>query len=154
MDVSYFLSREKVVPSAGTDRGLVERWRTRLFAAMARNAGSVTDFALVIPVPQVLSAEDVTTVDSALFADLVARQRALAEQARSSALFAEIGAGAADGSGAATAWDRVEAAARKLMDADGGLSKPAAIDRVLMTDKALAAEYAAEQRPWANGGRR
>lgn len=33
-------------------------------------AGSVTDFALVIPVPQVLSAEDVTTVDSALFAEL------------------------------------------------------------------------------------
>ena len=97
---------------------------------------------------------DTAGEDSALFADFVARQRALAEQVRSSALFAEIGAGSADGSGSATAWDRVEAAARKLMDADGGLSKPAAIDRVLMTDKALAAEYAAEQRPWANGGRR
>ena len=42
MEVSYFLSREKVVPvqeSAG-----MSLWRDRLFAAMARNAGSVTDF--------------------------------------------------------------------------------------------------------------
>ena len=44
MDVSYFLSREKVVPMDGSSKGLVERWRVRLFAAMARNAGSVTDF--------------------------------------------------------------------------------------------------------------
>jgi KUP system potassium uptake protein len=42
MDVSYFLSREKIV-SADHDRGMA-RWRDRLFAAMARNAGSVTDF--------------------------------------------------------------------------------------------------------------
>jgi KUP system potassium uptake protein len=41
MDVSYFLSREKVVP--GSDRG-AGRWRDRMFAAMARNAASVTDF--------------------------------------------------------------------------------------------------------------
>jgi len=36
METSYFLSREKVVPVAS--------WRDRLFAAMARNAGNVTDF--------------------------------------------------------------------------------------------------------------
>jgi KUP system potassium uptake protein len=43
MEVSYFLSREKVVPSPD-GKGMVDRLRDRLFAAMARNAGSVTDF--------------------------------------------------------------------------------------------------------------
>ena len=42
MEVSYFLSREKVVPIE--DVGGMARWRDRLFAAMARNAGTVTDF--------------------------------------------------------------------------------------------------------------
>ncbi|APV52395.1 potassium transporter Kup [Betaproteobacteria bacterium GR16-43] len=42
MEVSYFLSREKVVPDAGT-RGF-SGWRDRLFATIARNAGSATDF--------------------------------------------------------------------------------------------------------------
>jgi KUP system potassium uptake protein len=42
MEVSYFLSREKIV-SAAHDQGMA-RWRDRLFAAMARNAGSITDF--------------------------------------------------------------------------------------------------------------
>ncbi len=42
MDVSYFLSREKIVPGAA-ERG-VARWRDRLFAAMARNAGTISDF--------------------------------------------------------------------------------------------------------------
>jgi len=42
-EVSYFLSREKIVPSAGTKNGLA-RWGDRIFAAMARNAGSVTDY--------------------------------------------------------------------------------------------------------------
>jgi len=42
-EVSYFLSREKIVPSAGTKNGLA-RWGDRFFAAMARNAGSVTDY--------------------------------------------------------------------------------------------------------------
>jgi KUP system potassium uptake protein len=42
MDVSYFLSREQIVAGA-EDEGMA-RWRDRLFAAMARNAGSVTDF--------------------------------------------------------------------------------------------------------------
>jgi len=42
MELSYFLSREKVVPG-GSDRGMA-RWRDRIFAAMARNAGSVSDY--------------------------------------------------------------------------------------------------------------
>jgi KUP system potassium uptake protein len=42
-EVSYFLSREKIVPSAGAKKGLA-RWRDHLFTAMARNAGNVTDF--------------------------------------------------------------------------------------------------------------
>jgi KUP system potassium uptake protein len=43
METSYFLSRQVVVPSAG---GLSRmwRWRERMFAAMARNAGNVTDY--------------------------------------------------------------------------------------------------------------
>ena len=43
MEVSYFLSREKIVPVGRAPRAIA-RWRDRLFAAMARNAGSVTDF--------------------------------------------------------------------------------------------------------------
>ena len=40
--VSFFLSREKIVPvKAG---GAMQAWRDRLFAAMARNAGSITDY--------------------------------------------------------------------------------------------------------------
>jgi KUP system potassium uptake protein len=42
MEVSYFLSREKVVPGEGGEG--MARWRDRLFAAMARNAGSATDY--------------------------------------------------------------------------------------------------------------
>jgi KUP system potassium uptake protein len=42
MDVSYFLSRETIVPTARA-RGLA-LWRDRVFSAMARNAGSITDF--------------------------------------------------------------------------------------------------------------
>jgi KUP system potassium uptake protein len=42
MEVTYFLSREKIVPGA-TEKG-IGRWRDRIFAAMARNAGSITDF--------------------------------------------------------------------------------------------------------------
>jgi KUP system potassium uptake protein len=42
-EVSWFLSREKIVPSA-RERNVFSRWRFRLFAAMARNAGTVTDF--------------------------------------------------------------------------------------------------------------
>ena len=42
-EVSWFLSREKIVPSA-RERNVFSRWRFRVFAAMARNAGTVTDF--------------------------------------------------------------------------------------------------------------
>jgi len=42
MDVSYFLSREKVVPIVGA-RGL-SGMQDRIFSALSRNAGSVTDF--------------------------------------------------------------------------------------------------------------
>jgi KUP system potassium uptake protein len=42
MDVSYFLSRETIVPVAGA--GGMALWRERLFAAIARNAGTATDF--------------------------------------------------------------------------------------------------------------
>jgi KUP system potassium uptake protein len=42
-EVSYFLSREKIVPSV-VAKSRLARWGDRIFAAMARNAGSVTDF--------------------------------------------------------------------------------------------------------------
>jgi KUP system potassium uptake protein len=42
MDVSYVLPREKIVPG-GAERGMA-RWRDRLFATMARNAGTISDF--------------------------------------------------------------------------------------------------------------
>jgi KUP system potassium uptake protein len=42
MDTSFFLSRQTIVPVPG--RGGMAFWRERLFAAMARNAGNVTDF--------------------------------------------------------------------------------------------------------------
>jgi KUP system potassium uptake protein len=42
MQVTYFLSREKIVP--GVDERRIDRWRDRLFAAMARNAGSLSDY--------------------------------------------------------------------------------------------------------------
>jgi len=51
-EVSYFMSREKIVPSARA-KSVLARWRDRIFAAMARNAGSVTDF-FRIPTNQVV----------------------------------------------------------------------------------------------------
>jgi KUP system potassium uptake protein len=42
MQVTYFLSREKIVP--GADERRIDRWRDRLFGAMARNARSVSDY--------------------------------------------------------------------------------------------------------------
>jgi KUP system potassium uptake protein len=42
METSFFLSREKIVPVAG-GAGMLH-WRDRTFAAMARNAGNITDF--------------------------------------------------------------------------------------------------------------
>ena len=40
-ETSYFLSRETVVPTAGAG---MARWREKLFAAMSRNAGRVSEF--------------------------------------------------------------------------------------------------------------
>jgi KUP system potassium uptake protein len=47
METSFFLSREKIVPIAG-GRAMV-LWRDRLFATMARNAGSIVDFFNIPP---------------------------------------------------------------------------------------------------------
>jgi len=42
METSFFLSRQKIVPTVG---GIgMAFWRDRIFAAMARNAGNVTDY--------------------------------------------------------------------------------------------------------------
>jgi KUP system potassium uptake protein len=45
METSFFVSREKIVPGAGrrSADGMAQ-WRERVFAAMARNAGNVTDY--------------------------------------------------------------------------------------------------------------
>jgi len=47
-EVSYFLSREKIVPSLVAKSALA-RLRDRVFSTMARNAGSVTDFFNIPP---------------------------------------------------------------------------------------------------------
>ena len=46
MQTSFFISREKIVPSVehAADRAGMAFWRERIFAAMARNAGNITDF--------------------------------------------------------------------------------------------------------------
>ncbi len=51
MEVSYFLSREKIV--AGDAAHGIAAWRDRLFATMARNAGNITDF-FAIPTNRVV----------------------------------------------------------------------------------------------------
>ncbi|MGH8723578.1 MAG: potassium transporter Kup [Burkholderiales bacterium] len=43
MQTSFFLSRQQIVPAAGGPSTMA-RWRERMFAAMARNAGNVTDY--------------------------------------------------------------------------------------------------------------
>ena len=43
MQTSFFLSRQQVVPGAG-GASTMARWRERMFAAMARNAGNITDY--------------------------------------------------------------------------------------------------------------
>jgi len=43
MQTSFFLSRQQVVPGAGGPSTMA-RWRERMFAAMARNAGNVTEY--------------------------------------------------------------------------------------------------------------
>jgi len=42
MQTSFFVSRQRVVPAVGA--GGMALWRERIFAAMARNAGNVTDY--------------------------------------------------------------------------------------------------------------
>jgi KUP system potassium uptake protein len=46
MDTSFFLSRERIVATAGRGRGT---WSERFYSAMARNAGSVTDYFNIPP---------------------------------------------------------------------------------------------------------
>jgi len=43
MQTSFFLSRERVIPVAGREGGMA-LWREKLFAAMARNAGSAVEY--------------------------------------------------------------------------------------------------------------
>jgi KUP system potassium uptake protein len=43
MQTSFFLSRQQVVPAPG-GISTMARWRERMFAAMARNAGNITDY--------------------------------------------------------------------------------------------------------------
>jgi KUP system potassium uptake protein len=43
METSFFLSRELIVPTKHGVAGMAT-WRDRMFAALSRNAGSVTDF--------------------------------------------------------------------------------------------------------------
>jgi len=52
METSYFISREKIVLGANIGRGMAG-WRDRIFAAMARNAGSASDF-FNIPINRVV----------------------------------------------------------------------------------------------------
>ncbi|MBV8032096.1 MAG: potassium transporter Kup [Betaproteobacteria bacterium] len=52
METSFFLSREKIVPVVGGPSNMA-RWRERMFAAMARNAGNITDY-LNIPTNRVI----------------------------------------------------------------------------------------------------
>jgi KUP system potassium uptake protein len=47
MEVSYFLSRERIVPA--TQDASMPPWRQRIFSAMVRNAGSITDFFNIPP---------------------------------------------------------------------------------------------------------
>jgi len=44
MQTSFFLSREKLVPAAEGGISSMARWREHMFAAMARNAGNITDY--------------------------------------------------------------------------------------------------------------
>jgi KUP system potassium uptake protein len=43
MQTSFFLSRQQVVPAAAGPSTMA-RWRELMFAAMARNAGNITDY--------------------------------------------------------------------------------------------------------------
>jgi KUP system potassium uptake protein len=43
MQTSFFLSRQQVVAAPG-GISTMARWRERMFSAMARNAGNITDY--------------------------------------------------------------------------------------------------------------
>jgi KUP system potassium uptake protein len=47
LQISYFLSRQKIVPTRGSSA--FARWQEVLFSALARNASSVTDFFNIPP---------------------------------------------------------------------------------------------------------
>ncbi len=72
-EVSYFLSREKIVPSAGAKSRLAP-WADRIFAAMARNAGTVTDF-FNIPTNRVVELGTSVEIQSCLGPLFAAEQR-------------------------------------------------------------------------------
>jgi KUP system potassium uptake protein len=44
MQTSFFISREKIVPGAVGRASTMAHWREHMFAAMARNAGNITDY--------------------------------------------------------------------------------------------------------------
>jgi KUP system potassium uptake protein len=48
METSFFLSRQLIVPREGGIAPMA-RWRERMFAAMARNAGNITDYFNIPP---------------------------------------------------------------------------------------------------------
>ncbi|HVC13014.1 MAG TPA: potassium transporter Kup, partial [Burkholderiales bacterium] len=48
METSFFLSRETLIPTVGAPSGMA-LWRERLFAAMARNAGSAVAYFNIPP---------------------------------------------------------------------------------------------------------
>jgi KUP system potassium uptake protein len=52
MQTSFFLSRETVIPVPSKSSGM-SHWRERMFAAMARNAGSAVEY-LNIPANRVV----------------------------------------------------------------------------------------------------
>lgn len=81
--------------------------------------------------------------DSEIFKDFVTQQRATAEQIKKSGLFAEIGS-SQSGAGA-SAWDRIEAEAKKVA-ADEKVSFNDAVGLVARRQPALYAEYQAEMR--------
>jgi KUP system potassium uptake protein len=51
METSYFLGRERLIPTAGkpTDKVVLSKWRKVVFSIMARNARSATEFFNIPP---------------------------------------------------------------------------------------------------------
>lgn len=83
--------------------------------------------------------------DSEVFKDFVAQQRATAAQLKASGLFKEVGSSqGGDGSGA-SAWDRIDAEAKKIAT-DEKVSHAEAVGLVAKRQPQLYAEYLSEQR--------